>query len=290
MWRSMVKRIIILLFVFSSMLSFGQANRFAGFGQRSTCPTEALKFIDSSGITNQTEKDAICTLVKQLKDSSLWTSMLAIYPFVGGTASSSKWNLMDIRQNDAAFRLVFFGGITFDSLGITGNGSNGYSNTFFTPSLNYDSLQAGSYGVYLSKNVDEPSCAIGMRVTTSANTVSLIPRVSNIAYCSFTSTQTAVANTDSRGIYITTRLNRASSKTFKNGSLLVTHNTYVAATYGGVSTYNKPMFLLARNDDAGAAFFSTNTIGFAFIGSALTDAQASTLYNIINTFKTTLGR
>ena len=67
----MVKRIIILLFVFSS--AYGQANRFAGFGQRSTCPVEALKFIDSSGITNQTEKDAVCTLVKQLKDSALWT-------------------------------------------------------------------------------------------------------------------------------------------------------------------------------------------------------------------------
>lgn len=278
----MVKRIIILLFVFSS--AYGQANRFAGFGSRNTCPVEALKFIDSSGITNQTEKDAVCTLVKQLKDSALWTSMSAAYPLLGRSSSSCKWNLMDIRQNDAAFRLVFFGGITFDSLGITGNGSNGYANTFFTPYLNYDSLQAGSYGVYLSKNVDEPSCAIGMRVTVTPNAVSLVPRVSNIAYCSFTSTQTAVANTDSRGIYITTRLNRASSKTFKNGSLLATHNTYVA------DTYNKPMFLLARNDDAGAAFFSANTIGFAFIGTPLTDAQSSTLYNIINTFKTTLGR
>ena len=278
----MVKRIIILLFVFSS--AYGQANRFAGFGSRNTCPVEALKFIDSSGITDETEKSAVCTLVKQLKDSALWTSMRAVYPLLGRSSSSCKWNLMDIRQNDAAFRLVFFGGITFDSLGITGNGSNGYSNTFFTPSLNYDSLQAGSYGVYLSKNVDESACAIGMRVTVSANAVAFSPRVSNIAYCSFTSTHAAVANTDSRGIYITTRLNRASSKTFKNGSLLVTHNTYVAATY------NKPMFLLARNDDAGAAFFSTNTIGFAFIGKPLTDAQSSTLYNIINTFKTTLGR
>ena len=278
----MVRLLFILLF--SVSVCYGQANRFAGFGSRNTCPVEALKFIDSSGITNQTEKDAVCTLVKQLKDSSLWTSMQAVYPLLGRSSSSCKWNLMDIRQNDAAVRLVFFGGITFDSLGITGNGSNGYANTFFTPYWNYDSLQGGSYGVYLSKNVDELGCAIGMRVTVDPNAVSLAPRVSNIAYCSFTSTQTAVANTDSRGIYITTRLNRASSKTFKNGSLLVTHNTYVAANY------NKPMFLLARNDDAGAAFFSTNTIGFAFIGSALTDAQSSTLYIIINTFKTTLGR
>lgn len=281
----MVKRIIILLFVFSS--AYGQANRFAGFGSRNTCPVEALKFIDSSGITNQTEKDAVCTLVKQLKDSALWTSMRAVYPLLGRSSSSCKWNLMDIRQNDAAFRLVFFGGITFDSLGITGNGSNGYANTFFTPYLNYDSLQGGSYGVYLSKNVDESGCAIGMRVLLASNAVSLVPRASNIAYCSFTSTQTAVANTDSRGIYITTRLNRASSKTFKNGSLLVTHNTYVAHM---ITDYNKHMFLLARNDDSGAAFFSTNTIGFAFIGTPLTDAQSSTLYNIINTFKTTLGR
>ena len=286
-WRhnELMKKLIYILFLLPlSISAFPPVTHGIVASQISQCDADAQKYIDSAGITNATEKTAICNCVKQLKDSSLWTSMKAVYPLLGRSSSACKWNLKDIRQNDAAFRLVFFGGITFDSLGITGNGSNGYSNTFFTPSLNYDSLQAGSYGVYLSKNVDELGCAIGMRVTASPNAVSLFPRVSNIAYCSFTSTQIAVANTDSRGIYITTRLNSASSKTFKNGSLLATHNTYVAATY------NKPMFLLARNDDLGAAFFSTNTIGFAFIGTPLTDAQSSTLYNIINTFKTTLGR
>jgi hypothetical protein len=158
----MVKRIIILLFVFSSMLSFGQANRFAGFGQRSTCPVEALKFIDSSGITNQTEKDAICTLVKQLKDSSLWTSMLAIYPFVGGTASSSKWNLVNPVNSNSAFRLDFFGGWTFASTGAKPNGINAYAITYFVPINSWASDTSISFGYYSTTNTSATQVEMGI--------------------------------------------------------------------------------------------------------------------------------
>jgi len=287
----MVRLLFILLF--SVSVCYGQANRFAGFGSRSTigCPStnylaDAQRFIDSSGITDVTEIAAVKQLVKDLQNSCLWSKMFAVYPMVGRSASSCKLNLIDPRDLNTSYRLVFHGGLTFDSTGMTGNGVNGYADPSFT-GQNFDSLMYGSYGIYLSKNLDEHTCAMGMRVEVSSNAISLAPRISNTAYCSFTSNQIASTNTDSRGIYIATRTSRTSSKTFKNNSVLATHNTFINSGSG----YFKSLVLLARSEDNNTrGYFSNNTCGFAFFGAGLSDAESATMYTIINTFITTLGR
>jgi hypothetical protein len=58
--------------------------------------------------------------------------MTAIYPFVGGTATSHKYNLKDPRDLDAAYRIAFNGGWTHNSNGITGDGTTGYAYTYVT--------------------------------------------------------------------------------------------------------------------------------------------------------------
>lgn len=282
-----MKKLIYILFLFPLSLSaFPPVTHGIVASQISQCDADAQKYIDSAGITNATEKTAICNCVKQLKDSSLWSKMFAVYPMVGRSASSCKLNLIDPRDLNTSYRLVFHGGLTFDSTGMTGNGVNGYADPSFTGQY-FDSLMYGSYGIYLSKNLDEPTCAIGMRVEVLSNAISLFPRTSNTAYCSFTSNQITSTNTDSRGIYIATRTSRTSSKTFKNNSVLATHNTFINSGSG----YFKSLVLLARSEDGNTrGFFSNNTCGFAFFGAGLSDAESATMYTIINTFITTLGR
>ena len=59
----------------------------------------------------------------------------AVYPMAGGVADSHKFNFLDPRNLDAAFRLQFFGSLTHSSLGIKGNSDiGGYANTFLIPS------------------------------------------------------------------------------------------------------------------------------------------------------------
>ena len=74
--------------------------------------------------------------------------MKAIYPFVGGSAASHKFNLKDPRDLDAAFRLAFNGGWTHASTGAKPNGSNGWANTYFNPSLNLTTSN-GHHSAYL---------------------------------------------------------------------------------------------------------------------------------------------
>ena len=285
----MVKRIIILLFVFSSMLSFGQANRFAGFGQRSTCPTEALKFIDSSGITNQTEKDAICTLVKQLKDSSLWTSMLAIYPFVGGTASSSKWNLVNPVNSNSAFRLDFFGGWTFASTGAKPNGINAYAITYFVPINSWASDTSISFGYYSTTNTSATQVEMGIDAGITG-TILLELNTSGTTYLranvSWTYT-TTFADANSLGFYVGSRISSTQEKCFKNGVLKATgvFNKSIFATD------SRPIYLAAWNKPPSTPFYySSKNCTFSFIANGLTDAEIATLYNIVLAFNTTLGR
>jgi len=54
---------------------------------------DAQAFITAAGITNPTQQSAINTLVVNLKGYSIWTKFKAIYPVVGGSASSHAVNL-----------------------------------------------------------------------------------------------------------------------------------------------------------------------------------------------------
>ena len=285
----MVKRIIVLLFVFSSMLSFGQANRFAGFGQRSTCPVEALKFIDSSGITNQTEKDAICTLVKQLKDSSLWTSMLAIYPFVGGTASSSKWNLVNPVNSNSAFRLDFFGGWTFASTGAKPNGINAYAITYFVPFNSWASDTSISFGYYSTTNTSAAQVEMGIDAGASGN-ILLELNTSGTTYLRANISvvyATTFADANSLGFYVGSRISSTQEKVFKNGVLKATG----VFPKLGFEADSRPIYLAAWNTPPSTPlYYSSKNCTFSFIANGLTDAEIATLYNIVLTFNTTLGR
>ena len=278
----MVKRIIILLFVFSS--AYGQANRFAGFGSRNTCPVEALKFIDSSGITDQTQKDAICTLVKQLQDSSLWTKIDAVYPYVGSSSLSCKWNLKNPVNSDTAFRLTFSGGWTFSSTGALPNGVNAYANTYWNSVANAGTTNA-SMGVYLRNNTaDGGKCDIGFLRSSPTATCGLFPRFGNEYYAAINNNgYTSIANTNSSGFYAVSVLTLDNIVMHRNG-------TNTAKVLPSTSSGNLNVFIGARNLDGSPVLYSDREHMIDFLGDGLTGAELIKLYNIFTTFKTAVGR
>ena len=91
-------------------------------------------FIDSSGITDTAQKTAVNNFCIQLKDSSLWTKFIAIYPMVGGSANTTKWNLKDPRDLDAAYRLTFYGSPVFAPTGILFPSVNEFADTHLADS------------------------------------------------------------------------------------------------------------------------------------------------------------
>lgn len=128
---------------------------------------DAQAFITAANITNSTQQTAINNLVVGLKADGLWTNMTAIYPFVGGTATTHKWNL----RNTATNQLTFFGGFTHDSNGVTGNGTNSYATTniYNSATLGIYSRSSNPSGAFVGKRkANEPVEGSQYNVTESS--------------------------------------------------------------------------------------------------------------------------
>lgn len=246
--------------------------------------SDALAFINAAGITNSTQKSAINSLVVGLKNNSLWTKCIAIYPFVGGTATTHRFNLRDPRDLNAAFRLQFFGGGTHSANGYSGNGSNSYADTFLSTS---NLTNNNHLSIYIRTNVDEVKVDIGAYESLpSGRAFDIESRITNLFYgVNFIpSVNPNFSNTDSRGFYLNTRTTSTNHKIYKNGILQVTNNS------SGTSGFTRNILIAARNESGTPSFFASKQYAFVSIGTSLTDAEAATYNTIVQTYQTTLGR
>ena len=278
----MVKKILILLFVFSSILSHGQANRFAGFGCSICTPdTSAQKYIDSTGVTDNLTKQAICKLVKRLKDSSLWNKLYAAYPMRGGTAASCKFNLIN-PTSTATFNLTFYGGWTFSSTGALPNGTNGYADTHVNSSTNLSSTS--THMSYYSTTNNSGGALMGVDLVYYL--LMLVRKNTTSFFGVYTSPlRGGIVYPDIRGLWIVSRVNN--TEFFSYNKFLSSYDLYTSEPPKPQDNAN--IYLAARNEGF-ASLFSNQECKFATIGQGLTVSECSTLTTIIVQFYTDLGQ
>jgi hypothetical protein len=256
--------------------------------QSSVVDADALAFITAAGITDATQKSAITALVANMKSAGIWNKMKAVYPFVGGTASTHKWNLKDPRDLDAAFRLSFLGGWTHTSNGITGNASNTYAQTFLVPNTTL-TLNNAHISVYNRTNNGADYIDIGINDNPSVvlNTYKIQSRWSdgNCYYNINSGTQNSFANASALGFYIANRVDSANQKLYKNNTI----NTGVSAAQS-LSTKAGGIFIGAWNNTGGTLYFSNRNYAFASIGEGLNDTEAANFYTAVQNFNTILAR
>jgi len=229
---------------------------------------DATAFNTAAGITDPTQKNAINTLVIALKAANLWTSLTAIWPYVGGTASTHKWNLKDPRDLDAAYRLVFAGGITHDSNGVTFNGSTGYADTKLNAltvfSTNYMSMhnyvRSWTTGVLMSGSLAQLEWSVNS-VGANGNTTGVTFPAIKTGMLSVTRDATNVYKTSDGAV-----------QTFANA---FTGNGNINMNIGRYAT--------------GSNLYSNANIAFSAIGT-LTSAQSITLDAIVYNYQVALSR
>ena len=259
---------------------------------------DAIAFIAAAGITNLTQAAAINTLVNDLKTYGLWTKMKALYPMVGGTATSHKFNLKDPRDLDAAYRLVFNGGWTHTSTGVLPNGLNTFANTKLTPSSTFNTTTFNHLSYYSRTSLGSQGYSYDMGSydfnNGGANSM-IIRRSSNVS--EFTATypsnisysNTSATVTDGSGLFMGTQ-NGSSIKYFRNNSLLATNTT--ASTNATTQPVYSPIFIgtLGEYGYAATNRWSNKECAFVSIGTSLTDTDAANFYNSVQKFQTSLGR
>ena len=257
---------------------------FAGPTPPPVLDPDAQAFITAAGITDPVQQNAINQLVLDLKGYSIWTKMKALYPFVGGTATTHKYNLKNPLDTDAAFRLVFSGGWTHSSTGALPNGTNAYADTKLIPNTVL-AQNSFSFGFYSRTNIDALTVDIGSVGSNGVYTL-LFPRYSNAIYNAINSsiTYTTSANTDSKGLYIGNRTASNVIKNHKNGSLLTTGTT------ASTGNNNGNIYLGAFNNNGALQYYSNREYGFGSIADGFSDTEAANLYTAVQTFQTSLSR
>jgi len=243
---------------------------------------DALAFLAAAAITDSTITSAICTLVTTMKADGTWAKMSAIYPMVGGTATTHKFNLKNPADTNAAFRLLFSGGWVHSANGALPNGTNCFANTFLIPSTAL-TLNSHSFGIYSRTNDVTGTRVYGAFVTTTATILHNNLSSGNFISGGVGNSITYTAN-PSTSLLMASRTSNTLLTAYRGGVPLGTNIVAVA------SIPNVNFYFGARNDSGTANFFTTHQLAFAFIGSGLNSTEAAALYTSIQAFQTTLGR
>jgi len=242
---------------------------------------DAQAFITAASITDPTQQSAINTLVTDLKGYSIWTKFKAIYPIVGGSASSHAVNL----KTPGTYNLTFATGWTHSSTGMTP--STTYANTSLIPSsvLTLNSVHLS----YYSRTNNLNNIHMGADSALPLGTTYLYQAYnSSLGLLSALNTSSSdyinnsVAN--SFGLSISSRTSSTDVALYKQG-IKLNANTKNSLELPSVSVY-----IGARNSYGAGASFDNKQCAFASIGDGLTDTEAANFDTAVQAYQTTLNR
>ena len=253
--------------------------------------TDAQAFITAASITDGTQQSAVNQLVLDLKSANIWTKMKAIYPIVGGSASTHKWNLKDPRDLDAAYRLTFSTGWTHSSTGMTPNGTSAYASTFLVPSSVFNTTTYNHLSYYSRTNNTNIDFLMGAR-NSNETAMILSGRDGFWGYYCDAPSPSVYRNAYSTSSFNTAAFSLGSQtgtnvKVYRNNSIVVS-NTEARFTLSALCT--RALIIGAWDSIGTIGNYTNKQCAFSSIGDGLTDTEASNLYTAVQNYNTTLGR
>ena len=272
-------------------MSLGNSAKFIGgvsglykskIGGSSFDPDAAAYFsavFAAGGSLTATEQSAYNTFVLSAKANGYYTKFKAIYPMIGSSATSCKFNAVDPRDLNVAYRLTFSGGITYASTGIKG-GVNGYGDTHYKRIV----ADRNDFGIsFYSRNAPSGGGFPGDIGVNSPAKYSFIILSGSPIYAINAGNNN---NTGSMaaGLYSASRVLSTEQKMYANG---INTDTQVTAS---TLTDSENIYLLALNTAGLPGNYSSKECAFATINSGLNATEHLNFYNDLQTFQTTLGR
>lgn len=244
----------------------------------------AAEFFNATQVLTPSQKDAVNNLVLDLKSNNLWNKMTAIYPFVGGTANTHKYNLKD----PANFTILFEGGWNHTNTGAATNGTNTRGNTQISPSthLVQDDTHISIYarstlGTVTNANVDVGNRPSGnfTLATYYAFRFILSDMYSNVSR--ITTNYSGTTSEEGLGYFVFQRTSPTSHTVYKNAVLRGTN------TNSGGTLPSAQMWIGANGQ---ISEWSDREYSLISFGQGFTSSEITTLNTIVQRFQTTLGR
>lgn len=244
-------------------------------------------FLTATGITDVTIIAKLNAMDLALIDKSFLPAatgsgiLKALYPLKGGDSTTCKFNFVNPADSNAAHRLQFFGGITFDSQGMQGNGTNGYANANFN-ARNELGIDSACLFMYSFTNVNNSGYDMGAfsSSTTPANCQFMMQaRSADFMFGAVNQDDPAATpvSTDSTGFHAVSRI---------NGTQEIRNVRGTNTTYSRVSKDEPDLnqFLMALNFNGSSFGYSSRKYGTMGYSEGLTTTQLNDLETIIETF------
>lgn len=260
---------------------------------------DAVAFFTAASITDTTQKSAVNQLVLDLKTANIWTKMKALYPIIGGVASSHAVNL----KQPGTYNLTFATGWTHSSTGMTPNGAT-YADTFLTPSTTFANANV-HFGFYSKTSANLGRVDMGAFWTnapgTSPATYTAVHQLevgrsldnNAVGYMSNDDTYRIIYNqTNASGMFVLSRTATNSLKMYQSGVLKQTNTTVNTSVFNTLPQNKITIGALNYRDSTTSSIlgYGAKQCAFASIGDGLTDAEASSFYTAVQNYQTTLGR
>jgi hypothetical protein len=232
--------------------------------------------------------------------------MQVIYPFVGGTAYSHKFNLKDPQDTDAAFRVQFFGAVTHGNLGVSASVA-GYGDTNFRPVTNFVNITSSLHAsIYMSAGTTNGSIFTDYEAQSDyqVRTLDISPNrinqftattgraditaYSDTGYNSITknSPEASFTGLNRTGLWVATRTSSTLATAYRRSS--VQNFTITSSNAFTGAQVNNTMRLFRGYQSNGTT--SGGLFTFASLGEGLTTPEIDTLYTLVQAYQTTLGR
>jgi hypothetical protein len=235
----------------------------------------------TGGTLNATISGATDTLFKDLKTYGIYNKILAMWPFLGAIANSTRYNAVNLSE----YTMGWNGAPSFSVSGVSGNGINAYGNS----NLSNQILSGNSFHVLCAQNA-----ASGGGGDHNYGTTGVDPRIQlqdnnagNFTWRGGPNISQAVSNSgNTTGITIQTRDGSNTTNLYYETSLI---DSIIGSYTSGADRNLYFMALNVSNAPLGGSY-SSGRFSFFGIGLGLTPSEVVDYVNIVNTFNTTLGR
>lgn len=236
---------------------------------------DANAYIAIEAVTDETEKTAINTCTLSLKAAGLFNGIHVLNLHMG---TSHVYNLRDTLLHQG----TIVGGLTITSTGTLGNGTNGYIDYDFNPSVtaNIDSFTIGHYS-----RTNNPSALVidaGVRMGSDFAVSMILADDIYTIINSNSSTQAAIS--DANKMIITTRTSSIVTKSYRDGFEVN------SSTMASTNRPNGNVFEFARNNNGSDNSHSDREHSVFVLAEGWSGADVSSFTSIMNTFLTTVGR
>lgn len=253
---------------------------------------DASLFFNVAGITSSMERNAVNSLVVGLKSNNLWNKIQVIYPFVGGTANTCKYNL----KNPTGSTLTYYNYVTPSSASFTFNNQGVYpisgSQGWIDSGISNQSISMSNshFGIYVTQNTRYSS-------STANDRFYFGPVAGNYAialYYGINGDEGVLYQTgqmldspnfvtasvpDMRGFLLGSRISSTSGSLYLNGALI---GQNLGDNPNSVQPpFSQSIVIGQRDGNPQIDNYNYNAFNYITWGTALTTAEAQTYNSLI---------